>query len=68
MLKIEVIKFEAQDIITNSGTPVAPEQKPVCICGEATYENGHMGEGAGVHTVGNRICPYPHVEGDCEIN
>lgn len=26
MLKIEVIKFEAQDIITNSGTAVAPCQ------------------------------------------
>lgn len=37
MLKIEVIKFEAQDIITTSGTPVV-EDTPVapkedkCIC------------------------------------
>lgn len=34
MLKIEVIKFEAQDIITTSGTPAAPkdETNSDCTC------------------------------------
>lgn len=35
MLKIEVIKFEAQDIITNSGTPAAPDGAD-CVCNSGT--------------------------------
>ena len=48
MLKIEVIKFEAQDIITNSGLgvediPVAPNNRG-CLCGNGCdqTENGHQ--------------------------
>ena len=32
MLKIEVIKFEAQDIITTSGTPAAPKDETNTDC------------------------------------
>ena len=52
MLKIEVIRFEAEDVITASvETPVEkPEEKPVekpeekpaeCICSDATYVDHH---------------------------
>ena len=46
MLKIEVIKFEAQDIITNSGlgvedVPAAPNNR-VCSCEYAVGEECKM--------------------------
>ena len=61
MLKIEVIKFEAMDVITASTPKV--EDTVECICpgdDHRIYD--------GVHHVGNDICPYPHGEGDCEVN
>ena len=50
MLKIEVIRFEAEDVITASvEAPVVPEQKPVeCTCPTAT---AHSIDGDGRHVV-----------------
>lgn len=41
MIKIELVKFEAQDVITASGTPVAPaEATKLCdICKEYIKES-----------------------------
>lgn len=41
MIKIELVKFEAQDVITVSGTPVAPaEATKLCdICKEYIKES-----------------------------
>ena len=47
MLKIELIKFEAQDIITTS---VAQ-----CIC--ASAKESHAGDPYGNHYVDGELCP-----------
>ena len=66
MLKIEIMKFQAQDIITTS--VATPDEGPKCICKEATPNEKHRGQGAETHYVGNRVCPYPHTGDDCAIN
>ena len=68
MLKIEVIKFEAQDVITTSvAAPTeAPTEPPVeCICGNACDPNE-----AGVHLIFSREHPNgiacPAKDHDCD--
>lgn len=73
MLKIEVIKFEAQDIITTSGnpviedTPVAPKEDK-CTCPDDRKEDGSYNEAAGrCEAAGHPGCNYPAEKGhNCE--
>lgn len=57
MLKIELIRFEAQDVITGSGVVEAPK----CTCGDAVDGSTHYNCEATKHT--GRYCEYmPHAE------
>ena len=65
-LNAEVVKFEAQDVITASVvtvpmaplTPATPYVDPDCICSEEPTSPAHWGLG-GVHYAGGpgNICP-----------
>ena len=52
MLKIELIRFEAQDVITASGVVEAPK----CTCGDAPDSSTHFNCEATKHT--GQYCKY----------
>ena len=62
MLKIEVIKFEAQDIITTSGTPAAPkdETNMQCICNPEECTWGTTPDGAEIFVHSNGCSVEDH--------
>ena len=65
MLKIEVIKFEAQDIITTSGTPVVEDTPVTPNNGNCSCEYG-VGEECLMEKHGN--CPLgPNDRHNCEV-
>lgn len=47
MMKIELVKFEAQDVITASG--VAAPAKPACICNDSDVH--HSNSKTGLHEI-----------------
>mgnify|MGYP003485999292 CR=1 FL=1 len=53
MLNIEVIKFEAQDVITASGVASVPatQLKPACICNGSPVGIHHSNSKTGVHEI-----------------
>ena len=65
MLKIEVIKFEAQDIITTSN---AASEEPKCSCPDDRKADGSYNEAAGrCQAAGHPGCEYPAEKGhNCE--